>query len=159
MHVQLKAWEEQKEESWKEIGVLKDKLLKAVQMMRETKGSLPQMECHAAALEQAVRATFTKIKGEKEKEPLVVKVAVAEEKKRKGQSAWRRNCRQRKKKGSSRHKENKRGDGDGRSRSIIGSCTQTYCRCRQAGHRALQRAQRRHIFSGKQFGIPAPGLT
>jgi hypothetical protein len=86
MHVQLKAWEEQQEESWKEIGVLKGKLLQAVQMIRETKGSLSQMECHAAALEQAVRAIS--IKGKKEKEQLVVKVAEEKKKTDRMASKW-----------------------------------------------------------------------
>ena len=86
MHVQLKAWEEQQEESWKEIGVLKGKLLQAVQMMRETKGNLSQMEYHAAALEQAVRAMS--IKGKKEKEKLVVKVAEEKKKTDRMASKW-----------------------------------------------------------------------
>ena len=88
MHVQLKAWEEQQEESWKEIGELKEKLLKAVVMIRETKGNLSHMECHAAALEQAVRAIS--IKGKKEKEQLVVKVATEKRKTERMASKWQK---------------------------------------------------------------------
>jgi hypothetical protein len=75
MHVQLKAWEEQQEESWEQIKKMKEKFLKVVTDSRTAEGGLSMMECHASALEQAVRATAAK--GKREQEQLSVKIAKA----------------------------------------------------------------------------------
>ena len=75
MHAQLKAWEEQQEESWEQMKKMKEKFLKVVTDLRTAEGSLSMMECHASALEQAVRAIA--VKGKREQEQLSVKIAKA----------------------------------------------------------------------------------